>query len=132
MLLMSAVHIKQAAFWLRHALVPMPWSSSQSEQSASVAVPVSKEARHVLQPLSTFSNKGQSEASFWQLWNIAACVSHSHSHKRPFGLPSVGVTRLLQLTAALTLNVRDMSLASKRLQPRRPHSLRSDAAQSEE
>ena len=82
-----------------------------------MAVPVSEEARHVLQPLSTFSNKGQSEASFWQLWSIAARVSHSHSHNGPFGLPSVGVTQLLQLTAALGLGVRDMLLAVKRLQP---------------
>ncbi len=96
-----------------------------------MAVPVSKEPRHVLQPLSTFSDERQSEASFWQLWSIAACVSHSHSHKRPVGLPSVGVTQLLQLTAALGLGVRDMSLISKRLQPRRPHCPRSDAAQSE-
>ena len=96
-----------------------------------MALPVSKETGHVLQPLSTFSNERQSEASFWQLWSIAACVSHSHSHRRPFGLPSVGVTQLLQLSAALGLGVREVSLMSKRLQPRRPHCPRRDAAHSE-
>ncbi len=92
------------------------------------AVPVSKETRHVLQPLSTFSNERQSEASFWQLWSIAARVSHSHSHNGPFGLPSVGVSQLLRLTAALGLGVCDV-LISCRLQPRRPHCLRSGGAQ---